>query len=331
MGRNKLINMIRNLSKQQVDRLMEIAVEYLDLNTELRDTTPKGCPCCGDANAHFIKRGFSGRKQRYQCKNCGKRFTFDAGKLTSNSHQTEEAWATFICDTLSLKSLDECAANIAVSHPTSFYMRHKLLTFLEDALNNGELLEGMIETDEAYVLESQKGIQVTTRKPRKHGETATKRGLSDEHYCVCVAADRNRHIVVRCVNRGSPSAENIEEALSARIGESGIVLCDGKRAYNKLIHAKKCEKIVLKSREDFNTAYHLNTVNGLHSRLKDMLYRYRGVSSKYLNRYLALFTTLEYVGRSALAPELDSVCQLIAGVYAVKPIRSLSSEGILAF
>ena len=123
----------------------------------------------------------------------------------------------------------------------------------------------------------------------------------------------------------------MEEALCARINESGIILCDGKRAYNKLIHAKKCEKVVLKSHQDYNKAYHLNTVNGLHSRLKKMLYCYRGVSSKYLNRYLALFTVLEYVGRSVLAPEADSIRQLIAGVNAVKHIRSLSSEGILAF
>lgn len=75
----------------------------------------------------------------------------------------------------------------------------------------------------------------------------------------------------------------------------------------------------------------MNTVNGLHSRLKDMLYRYRGVSSKYLNRYLALFTALEYVGRSLLTPDADSIRQLIAGVSAGKPIRSLSSEGILEF
>ena len=229
MGRNKLLDMIGKLSKQQVERLTEIAVEFLDLNTELEDTTPKSCPFCGDANTCFIKRGRSGRKQRYQCKKCGKRFTFDTGKLTAYSHQTEEAWSRFIRDTLSLKSLDECAANICVSHPTSFYMRHKLLFFLEESFKGGELLEGVIEADEAYVQESQKGILVTTRKPRKHGETATKRGLSNEHFCVCVAADRDSRIVVRCVNRGNPSAEDIEEALSVLIF-SGVWLVTRSRA-----------------------------------------------------------------------------------------------------
>ena len=276
MARNKLVDMIGKLSEEQVERLSGIAMEYLDLNSKVEDTAPKSCPCCGAANAHFIKRGFSGRKQRYQCKSCGKRFTFDAGKLTAYSHQTEEAWATFIRDTLSLKSLDECAANISVSHPTSFYMRHKLLSFLEEALKEGELLEGIVEADEAYILESQKGIPVTTRKPRNHGEPATKRGLSDEQ-------------------------------------------------------VKNCQKIVLNNHKDYNKAYHLNTVNGLHSRLKAMLYRYRGVSSKYLNRYLALFTALEQAGRSVFHPEIDSVRQMIAKVNAVRHVRKLSTEAVLAF
>ena len=48
-------------------------------------------------------------------------------------------------------------------------MCHKLLSFLEEALKDGELLEGIVEADEAYVLESRKGVPVTTRKPRRHG------------------------------------------------------------------------------------------------------------------------------------------------------------------
>ena len=330
MARNRLMDMIGKLSEEQVERLSVVAMEFLDLNAELENTAPKSCPCCGDAGARFIKRGRSGRKQRYQCKSCGNRFTFDAGKLTAHSHQTEQAWVTFIRDTLSLKSLDECAANISVSHPTAFFMRHKLLSFLEEAIQGGALLEGVIEADEAYVLESQKGVPVTTRNPRKHGETATKRGLSDEHFCVCVAADRDGRIVARCVNRGNPSAEDIGKALAERINESGVFLCDGKKAYNQLIRDKKCEKVILKSHEDYNKAYHLNTVNGLHARLKAMLHRYHGVSSKYLNRYLALFTALEQAGSSVFQPEVDSIRRLLAGVTAVKPIRTLSKEGILA-
>ena len=48
----------------------------------------------------------------------------------------------------------------------------------------------------------------------------------------------------------------------------------------------------LKGRESYDKVYHLNTVNGLHSRFKAMIRQYRGVSTKYLNRYLALFMVL---------------------------------------
>ena len=61
-----------------------------------------------------------------------------------------------------------------------------------------------------------------------------------------------------------------------------------------------------------------------------MLYRYRGVSSKYLNRYLALFTALEQARHSVFHPEVDSIRQLIAGINAVNRIHSLHKEGILA-
>lgn len=331
MGKNQLVDLVGKLSEQQVERLTGIAMEYLELNAQLEETAPKSCPCCKSTDASFIKKGFSRRKQRYQCKSCGKKFTYDVGKITAYSQQTKETWAIFIKDTLSLKSLDKCAANISVHHQTAFHMRHKLMAFLEEALRGGELLEGTIEADEAYVLESQKGIPATTRKPRKHGESATKRGLSEEQMCICVAADREGRVIARCVNRAKPSADHIIEALGARIGESGVFLCDGATAYNKLVEAKKCEKIVLKSRNDYNKAHHLNTVNGLHSRLKAMLRQYRGVSSKYLNRYLALFAALEQAGRSVFHPAADSIRQLVAQAYAVHPIRTLQSEGLLAF
>lgn len=62
MARNKLVDMIGKLSEEQVEQLSGIAMDYLDLNTKVEDSILKGCPCCGAANAHFIKRGFSGRK-----------------------------------------------------------------------------------------------------------------------------------------------------------------------------------------------------------------------------------------------------------------------------
>lgn len=45
----------------------------------------------------------------------------------------------FIEDTLSLKTLDKCAEHISVCHTTAFYMRQKLLAFLEEAVQSSML------------------------------------------------------------------------------------------------------------------------------------------------------------------------------------------------
>ena len=81
-----------------------------------------------------------------------------------------------------MKPLDENAENIGVYHETAFNMRHKLLMFVKSMIGTGALLVELVEADEIYVIviESQKGIKCTDKKPRRHGESASKRGLSNK-------------------------------------------------------------------------------------------------------------------------------------------------------
>ena len=86
-------------------------------------------PLLQQRSARFVKKGFSGRKQRFQCMACRKKFIYDAGKITSYSHQSEDKWAVFIEDTLSLKTLDQCVEHISVCHTTVFFMPRSYLSF----------------------------------------------------------------------------------------------------------------------------------------------------------------------------------------------------------
>lgn len=135
--------MIEQLGEYQVEQIRKMAEGFLSLNAELNDTTPKSCPCCKSTTARFIKKVFSGRKQRYQCVTCKRRFTYDAGKLTAYSHQSAKKWVLFIKETLSMKTLDQCAEDISISHVTAIYMRQKLMAFLEESVKQGNLLDGM--------------------------------------------------------------------------------------------------------------------------------------------------------------------------------------------
>ncbi len=262
---------IPELNPYQMEQITTQIVKYLNLNEELKNTRPTVCPCCGRSDAAFIKKGMHAGKQRYQCKGCGSKFTYDAKQITAHSHQSIDAWITVMEDTLSLKSLDETAKKIGVCHETAFNMRHKLLAFLESMTESELILDELVEADETYVVESQKGSKCVDRNPRKHGEGATKPGLSHEQYCVCVATDRNNHVCAVCVNRAKPSGDDIVDALSAHIAPQSVLLCDGAAAYNKLADLLPCKKVELKGHDSYDLVYHLNTVNNQHSQIKEML------------------------------------------------------------
>ena len=166
---------ISTLTEYQTKQIAAQVQEYLHLNDELQDTTPQICPRCNQ-HGPFIKKGFSGRKQRYQCKCCGRKFPYDALQLTYWSHQTPDKWSALIEDTISIKSLKKVEDDLGVSHPTAHHMRHKFLAFLSENMKNMPVLDGIIEADETFVLESGKGTRVLNREPRKHGEGAQSRG-----------------------------------------------------------------------------------------------------------------------------------------------------------
>ena len=58
---------------------------------------------------------------------------------------------------------------------TAFRWRHR---FLAAARSDSEVLKGIVEADETYVLESRKGARGLGRKARRRGGKAKKRGLS---------------------------------------------------------------------------------------------------------------------------------------------------------
>ena len=289
---NEIALFAAKLTEYQKKNVISLIIKYLDLNEEISDTKPCSCPRCG-SDVRFIRKGFSNGKQRYQCKSCGAKFTFDAGKITAHSHQSPDKWVVAIEDTFNGSSVDDLAFHIGVHHSTAFNIRHKILNALESLISNMDSLGGMIEADETYVLESQKGVKVTHRKARIHGAKASKRGLSDEQICICVATDRDGHMYSKSVNRAKASCDDIMNALDSKITDDSIFMCDGADSYNELIKSHNCKKVELIGHESYDKVYHLNTVNSIHSRIKNLYEHYHGVATKYLNRYLAMFTFIE--------------------------------------
>ena len=174
MTHRELQTMLKQLSKYQINQISQTIQRFLALNQKLTEIEPDTCPCCGEQNAVFIRKGILRWKQRFQCKSCGRKFTYDTKQLTSNSHQPMESWIVVLEDTLSLASLDATAEKIGVCHSTAFRMRHKLLVYMEEVVTNSDPLEALIEADETYVIESQKVGRSRTESPEDTGRHPAK-------------------------------------------------------------------------------------------------------------------------------------------------------------
>ena len=90
------------------------------------------------------------------------------------------------------------------------------------------------------------------------------------------------------------------------------------------------KKVELMGHESYDRLYHLNTVNSLHSRIKAMFRQLRGVASKYLNRYLALFTIIASCVKSTIAESADDLRRSLSAVRVPITYISSQTEGLLA-
>ena len=116
-----------------------------------------------------------------------------------------------------------------ITHVTAFYWRHKVLSAL--AKESIGTFEGIVEV-ETYFLESHKGRKVIpTRKSRKRGGSAAKRGISNEQVCVLVARDRNKTTLSKRVGSGRILTEQIDKTLTPHFESDTILISDAHHSY----------------------------------------------------------------------------------------------------
>lgn len=322
---NTLFDCIKNLCNSDLERIINFVMGIVSVNQSLADRPQ--CPYC--QSSKVIKYGHANGKQRFYCHECGKTYLYSTGTLTANSHFSRSIWADFIHDTLVGASLDFSAEKFGFSHQTAFNMRHKVLMALQDMLEKEPvLLFGIAELDETFVLDCYKGKTVPTeanRTARKHGATAAKRGISNEYIAICTGIQRDGKAIAETVNRAKPSGKELYEIFGTHICEETLILTDGLQSYNSLGAATGCTVMDV-NHEENKKLFNLNTVNSMHSYIKETYNHYRGVATKYLNRYNALFS-IAFRCAGGLATSLFlSLCNIgnscyWHGVYDVRNYR----------
>ncbi|MSS59518.1 hypothetical protein FYJ51_11505 [Erysipelotrichaceae bacterium Oil+RF-744-GAM-WT-6] len=80
--------------------------------------------------------------------------------------------------------------------------------------------------------------------------------------------------------------------IQKKLSGNCLVWIDGKTAYQRILNQKNCEFRVLGDHKTYTSVDHLNHVNSFHSKIDEWNRKYRGVATKYINRYAALLVTV---------------------------------------
>ena len=253
-----------------------------------RDTM--ACPRCD--SRQFGRHGFANGLQRYRCRACAKTFNGLTGTPLARL-RLKDKWLNY-CDCLRdpACTVKRAADKVGVHANTSFRWRHRFLQWVK--FDRPAKLQGIVEADEMFLLESEKGSKHLERTPRKRGGVATKRGMSSELVNMVVARDRGGQTIDFIAGRGALTAEALHRDLLPKLQTDVILVSDANAAYRKFAGESGIVHENINLRRDVRlrwsarvrAAIHVQNVNAYHSRFKGWLRHFNGVATRYLDNYL---------------------------------------------
>lgn len=256
-----------------------------------------GLACVHCGSLRVKRNGTYRERQRYLCKDCRKSFNDISGTPLSGAHNPEKWMRYFLMMVENKgKSLPKIAIELDMHVSNAFYWRHKILNALRPLGHTP--LSGIVESDETYILESEKGKKggIAHRKSRKRGGKAQERGISDEQVSVVVAIDRNGAILSKLSGRGRITASQINDTIGNLLREESVLCTDSATNYKSFAKQYNINHEVINVRKDGYVKkgiYHLQHVNRYHGELKYWLKRFDGMAIRYLDNYLFWFRFLE--------------------------------------
>jgi transposase-like protein len=291
----KLVEQLDDLSPEQREALAKAltcgseAAETAAL-IEARFAEKATCPHC---QGEGQKWGFAAGLRRYRCRSCKTSFNALTGTPLAFLKKRDKlaAYGQAMVDGLSLR---KAARRVGINLGTAFDWRHRLLKMPAKA--KPKKLEGVVEADETYFLESEKGSRKLKRKARKRGGIASKRGLSHEQIPVMVTRDRSGATLTEVLP--DTTAKSITKVLDPVVAKDAALVSDGAKAYRTFANATDRLHIALVTSAGEHTwgTYHIQNVNAYTSGLKGWIARFKGVATEYLPNYLGWHRKLEREG-----------------------------------
>jgi len=259
------------------------------------------CPHCH--GRHVVRNGTARGLQRYKCRGCARSFNaLTCTPLARLRHR--DRWPDQGRVLIEGLSITKAADQLQVARSTAFRWRHRFLR-LPQHVKAGHF-DGIIEADETGWLKSCKGQRHKRRSQerpaRRRGGRAKTRGLSDEFDIALVVRDRSGACTDQIVQ--TLDTAHLAAVLQPVLAADAVLCTDGSSALAAAARHLGVEHhaINVSAGEHARGPWHINNVNGYHSRLKTWLRRFNGVASSYLPSYLGWFRMLERFQPTALTP-----------------------------
>lgn len=191
---------------------------------------------------------------------------------------------------LDSRTVRDAAARLAVNKSTSMRWRHRFLNATK--ADRPASLNGIVEADETFLLESEKGARDLGRAARKRGGRASKRGISIEQVCILVARDRSGSTHDFVTGNGPVTTAQLVAYLPPILAPDTLLVTDANAAYQAfsrktgISHAFVNLRAGVRVAEHARGAIHVQNVNGYHGRFHGWLRQFNGVATRYLSNYL---------------------------------------------
>ena len=301
---NRIINALPDLDKTQRELLHDLLREAINpIQSQRKDIAnlievrenrfSDGLKCIHCKSSRIRKFGKYRNRQRYHCRTCGRTFNDLTG---TPIHRTQllDKWSKYLEYLIEGYSVRKCAKLLEISKDTAFAWRHKVLHAL--LLIPTPKLQGIVESDETYELFSNKGSRHLSRKPRKRGGTATKRGISNEQVCILVTRDRSKNTSSQVAGLGRIDSDTLQKKIGMQIVPNSILCSDEEPVFRAFCRKAKLLQVTINSQGKtrvINGIYHIQNVNAFHSRYKLWEARFKGIATKYVDNYLSWFKFLD--------------------------------------
>jgi transposase-like protein len=231
------------------------------------------CPYCGSDRTSPMPK-----EQRHHCNGCKTSFSATVKTIFHHTHLPLQKWFVAISLVLNAKkgiASRQLARDLEVNKDTAWYMSMRIRRAMVD---QRELLQGIVEVDEAYV----------GGKPRKGGPKS-KRGRGTLKTPVIGIVERGGKVHVRALK--NVTVKTLTSFVREHIEAEGTtVMSDDFSGYMKL-GAFVAHKSVNHRVTYVSGNVHTNSIESFWALLKrGILGQYHRVSKRYLPRYLDEFS-----------------------------------------